>query len=255
VLYRFKGGRDAYYPSSSLLTNTSGVLFGTSAYGGGDCPSVSTQGCGTVFTLTPPAAGETAWTESVLYKFKGGSDGAYPYGSRLMADASGALYGATNGGGGGSACLDASYNDGCGTVFKLTPPAAGKTRWTESALYRFTGGSDGAYPVSGLIADSSGALYGETSEGGTVCNNSGLPASLPCGTVFKLTPPAGGQKTWIETVLLAFTGGSDGALPLGYDGLVAGPSGALYGTTFSGAQTCPSESLYGACGVVFQLNP
>ena len=71
------------------------------------------------------------------------------------------------GGASGSACGPF----GCGVVFKLSPGG------TETVLHFFTGGGDGALPQGGLIADSSGNLYGTTNGGGA----SGL------GTVFKLS--------------------------------------------------------------------
>jgi len=100
--------------------------------------------------------------------------------------------------------------------------------------FSFTGGSDGGAPVAGLIADTSGALYGTTSEGG-IGNN---------GTVFKLTPPAKGQTTWTETVLYRFTG-SDGSGPVA--GLIADNLGALFGTTLNGGISNN--------GTVFKLTP
>src|SRR5258708_13276520 len=88
------------------------------------------------------------------YPFTGGSDGGNPY-AGLIADAAGNLYGTTygsvNGGGGPS-----RY----GTVFELTPSG------TFTVLYSFTGGSDGANPRAGLIADAAGNLYGTTTFGG-----------------------------------------------------------------------------------------
>src|SRR5205823_5301731 len=107
------------------------------------------------------------WTQTVLYRFTGG-DGANPY-AGLISDASGALYGAASDGG--------AYN--AGTVFKLTPPATPDGTWTESVLYSFTGGSDGGFPVAGLMSDASGTLY-NTANGGGADND---------GTVFKLTVP------------------------------------------------------------------
>ena len=76
----------------------------------------------------------------MLYSFKGQPDGANPQGT-LIADTQGALYGTTVNGG--------SHNHG--TVFTLTPPAAGQTQWTESVLYSFTGGADGGTPVARRI--------------------------------------------------------------------------------------------------------
>jgi uncharacterized repeat protein (TIGR03803 family) len=109
-------------------------------------------------------------SERVIYTFKSFDDAATPQ-APLIADASGSLYGTSASGGGVYSC------DGqtCGTVFKLTKSRGG---YSESILYRFLGGSDGAFPLGGLLADASGALYGTTSIGG----------SANFGTVFKLTP-------------------------------------------------------------------
>jgi hypothetical protein len=172
VLYSFKGGKDGKAPLAGLIMDTSGAFYGTTEGAGiGRCSFSGGRGCGTVFELTPPGAGETGWTESVLYHFKGGRNGKFPSGGLIM-DTSGALYGTTTFGGTGK-----------GTVFMLTPPGAGETEWTESVLYRFQGGQDGASPAAGLITDTSGALYGTTLNGGTGCRSLG-----GCGTVFRLVP-------------------------------------------------------------------
>jgi uncharacterized repeat protein (TIGR03803 family) len=122
--------------------------------------------------------------ETVLYSFTGGTDGGYPF-AGLIADKHGALYGVTLQGGGGGNCAALS-SAGCGIVFKLTPPANGRTVWKETVLYTFCslpGCIDGAFPQADLIADKQGALYGTTQGGGSGNH----------GTVFKLTPPASGQ--------------------------------------------------------------
>jgi hypothetical protein len=71
-------------------------------------------------------------------------------------------------------------------VFKLLAHAGAGTGYSESVLYSFgAGGSnDGAFPFASLIADSAGALYGTTTQGGSGCT----PSSGGCGTVFKLVP-------------------------------------------------------------------
>jgi len=226
VLYRFTGGSDGAIPFAGLIADKEGALYGTTQNGG-------TGNNGTVFKLTPPAKGQTAWTETVLHSFcshpqpPGCSDGAAPR-AGLIADNQGALYGTTHGG----------ESPGTGTVFKLTPPLKGQTAWKETVLYNFCselGCSDGYEPRAGLIFDKEGSLYGTTEFGGTDNN----------GIVFKLTPPAKGQTAWTETVLQSFAGG-DGANPV-FAGLIVGNSGALYGTTYRGG------SANG--GTVFKLTP
>jgi uncharacterized repeat protein (TIGR03803 family) len=222
VLYSFTGGSDGGGPGAGLIADSSGNLYGTTEGGG-----VSGCGgtCGVVFKLAPPATASGAWTETVLHAFTGSpSDGGVPYFAGLIADSSGNLYGTTYFGG--------TSNDG--VVFKLTPPATASGAWTETVLYSFcslSSCSDGEYPYAGLIADSSGNLYGTTFEGGA----SGE------GTVFKLTP--GGT----EKVLYSFKGyPSDGSFP--YAGLIADSSGNLYGATYTGGNTSDG-------GVVFKLTP
>src|SRR6185437_7479795 len=114
-----------------------------------------------------------------------GTDGSIPT-APLLRTGTGTLYGTTKGGN--------------GTVFKLTPPAAGKTEWVLTTLYSFSGGKDGKTPSSGLVKDSSGALIGTTLSGGGKND----------GTVFKLTPPTTAGGKWTQSVLHAFTGGADG---------------------------------------------
>src|SRR2546427_9783858 len=100
---------------------------------------------------------------------------------------------------------------GAGTVFQLTPAG------TLTVLYAFTGGTDGAGPVAGVIQAADGNFYGTTSQGG----------ASNAGTVFQLTPAG------TLTVLYAFTGGStDGAPP--YAGLIQATDGNFYGTTANG---------------------
>lgn len=146
--------------------------------------------------LLPCSAQSPPYREVVLHSYAT-ADGIEPYPGVLGY--AGALYTATQ--------LGGVY--GYGTVFKLDKDGA-------STLYNFTGGSDGAEPHAGLIADKSGNLYGTTFYGGA----SGY------GTVFKVSP------TGSETVLHSFAGGSDGAYPSAI--LTRSPSGAVYGTASGG---------------------
>ncbi len=241
TLYRFKGGADGLNPFSVLVLNSSGTLVGTTVNGG---KASCTGGCGTVFQLKPAA--QVPWTKTLLYSFAG-NDGSNPYGS-LLLDPSGALFGTTNRGvpqPSGGYCF--SFRDGCGSVFKLTAPAAGKTLWTRTLVYAFKGGADGAQPVAaGLIRDSAGRLYGTTSAGG---DTSACPYlfQIDCGVVYRLTPPAAGQTKWTATTLHAFQGGVDGHTPYTDDHLLRDDKGIIYGSTLSGGTT--------GNGTIFSLTP
>lgn len=187
VLYNFTGQPDGANPYAGPLRDAIGNLYGTTTAGGA-------YGFGTVFKL------DTSGEETLLYSFAGGADGANPYSSGLIQDASSNLYGTTQGGG-----------SGYGVVFKLD------TTGNETVLHSFTGGADGANPdpYGRLIKDAKGNLYGTTYGGG-----SGY------GVVFKLDPAGS------ETVLHSFTGGADGANPEA--GLTQDTAGNLYGTTYGG---------------------
>ena len=206
---------DGYGPYGGVIFDAQGNLYGTT-FAGGNYNCQGRSSCGAVFELTPSG------TETLLYKFNGGSDGAGPY-APVIFDQNGNLYGTTEFGG----AFD------CGTVFQLTPSGI------ETVLYTFTCGSDGAYPyLAGLILDAEGNLYGATFNGGiTNCQ-------LGCGVVFKLTPSGA------ETVLYSFAGGADGANPLG--GLVMDAQGNLYGAA---AAQGANSSCWNGCGVVFELTP
>ena len=249
LLYRFGGGSDGYDPQGGLIAGPGGTLLGMTAAGGNSgCQSSytngnGTTGCGTIYQLTPPASG-AAWTKTVLHVFSGAADGGLPL-AALVADLSGSgvLYGTASTGGSGS-CSFGSNN--CGVVFALTPPAKGKTAWTETVLYSFTGGADGLAPT-GTLTVQGGVLYGTAMAGGYGCNIYG------CGTVFSLTPPAQGKSAWSFKALHAFQGGTDGGVPMA--AVFAAKSGALYGTTFQYGNAKIDCGRFIGCGTVFKLAP
>jgi len=217
ILYSFTGGTDGGGSDAGLILDAAGNLYGTTSGGGA-------YGFGTVFQMTPNSGG--TWTETVLYSFAGGSDGANPY-AGVIFDDGGNLYGTTMYGG----------NYGYGTVYEL---ALNSGTWTESVLYTFTGGKDGAIPGGDVILDATGNLYGETNNGGV----------LGRGVVFQLTPNSGGS--WTERVLHSFVGGSkDGSNPR-YASLIFDAAGNLYGTTADKGVRC---SYGGDWGTVFELMP
>jgi uncharacterized repeat protein (TIGR03803 family) len=216
TLVRFNN-KNGYSPECTLLMNKSGVLFGTT-YGGGRF------GQGTVFKLTPPAGGGTAWSHAIIHDFANKDDGSSPF-AGLIEDAAGNLYGTTFG-----LVQPGSW----GTVFELSPPAGGHQGWTETTLWNFAGGTDGGAIFAGLYADPTGALWGAASDGGTKGH----------GELFKLTPPAKGTSAWTKTDVGDFTG-ADGANPIGT--LALGPDGNLYGTASSGG----AENF----GTAFRITP
>lgn len=228
-LYNFAGGDDGAGTWSPVVFGPDGSLYGTTIAGGGSsCQQQGYSGCGTVFKLSPPAtACRTAlclWSETVLYRFSGGADGSLPY-AGVVFDQAGNLYGTTFLGG---TQQENCGEGGCGVVYELSPSSGG---WTESVLYGFAGGSNGAHPYYDVVFDNAGNLYGTT-------NSS--PFINSYGTVFQLAPSGSG---WTKTTLHSFQGGSDGVLPFG--GLIVDQSGNLYGTTNEGG-------TYGG-GTVFDL--
>jgi uncharacterized repeat protein (TIGR03803 family) len=216
---------DGGTPESALTLGPGGVLYGTTAQGGGlyDGGMGNPElGEGTIFSL---GSGEQP-----LFGFGNGNNAIYGVSpnSALAYDGNITFYGTTPAGGA----------HGAGTVYKSTG-GDGIT-----LLYTFGGAAnnDGAYP-NGVILDSEGNLYGTTSAGGS--------AGYNCGTIFKLAPAGGG--TYTETILHNFTGtgGStgDGGAPAA--GLIRDSSGNLYGTT--SGETCDANSS--GAGTVFKYKP
>jgi uncharacterized repeat protein (TIGR03803 family) len=154
VLHSFGNGTDGSGPGSALIGNPKSGLYGTTLNGGA-------YGVGTVFEVFKSGG---VWKENILHAFTGGSDGAQPL-AGLASSGTGVLYGTAVGGG----TVD------LGNVFELTESGG---VWSETQLYAFTGGSDGALPEGQVILDKFGALYGTASFGG----------AYNYGTVWKVVP-------------------------------------------------------------------
>ena len=164
VLHTFNG-RDGANSPSSLIFDSAGNLYGTTASGGNLslCGSlVYVSGCGVVFQLTPNTNG--TWKENVLHRFTG-ADGREPE-SGVVMDSDGNLFGTTFRG--GNSC-------DCGVVFELAPKSGGG--WSEKVLYRFLD-HPGDHPIAGLTLDATGDLFGTTLG----------DQSTTFGSVFELTP-------------------------------------------------------------------
>jgi uncharacterized repeat protein (TIGR03803 family) len=198
VLYSFSGG-DGSVPVSTLLLIESDV-YGVTSSGGA-------FGAGTVFRY-----GVLSKKLKTLYSFTGGADGSTPLGG-LVANPAGTLYGTARYGG--------AY--GQGVVFWIY-----KTGNYSGVFYNFSGGADGGQPLSGVISDSQGNLYGTAWQGGA-----------GYGVVFEVS------SSGTETVLHTFSGGADGSLPEG--GVVMDSKGNLYGNTYAGGTN--------GFGVVYALIP
>jgi uncharacterized repeat protein (TIGR03803 family) len=198
VLHAFTGGNDGSSGSAGrLILDLAGNIYGVTTAGGAN-------GDGIVFELTPA---KTGWTLLPLYAFKDQPDGALPYGG-LIFDNAGNLYGTT---------YYAGLHD-VGTVYELTHASG---RWIETVLYSFKGGTDGSSPISTLVSDKTGNLYGTTSDGGTGC---------ACGVIFKMAHNSDG--TWTETVPYRFPGAPGAGFA--YNGMVADSHGNFYGATTHG---------------------
>ena len=176
VLYSFQGVDDGSDPHGGVILDPLGNIYGTATKG-------DTYSHGTAFELTSTGGD---WTESTLYSFcaqSGCADGGSPEDS-LVLDAARNLYGTG------------------GVAFELSLGSGG---WNEAVLHQFgVVKGDGTGPYAGLILDAAGNLYGTTLGGGNQCGSS------TCGTVYELTPLAGGG--WKETILHRFHG-KDGYFP------------------------------------------
>ena len=213
VIHAFTGGTDGLGGSASrLLLDAAGNVYGVNTVGGAN-------GFGNVYELSPSGGGK--WQLTTLYSFKDQPDGASPYGG-LIFDKNGNLYGTT---------YYAGAND-LGTVYKLTHSNG---VWTESVLYSFKGGSDGDSPISTLVSDAKGNLYGTTSDGGA--------AGCGCGTIFRLSLDTGG--TWTESVAYRFPGTPKPGFA--YNGMVSDGKGNFYGTTVHGGSAND--------GTIYQFTP
>ena len=112
-------------------------------------------------------------------------------------------------------------------VAALLHTASPSAQSTFQVLHAF-GSGEGSVALGALVQTSDGNLYGTTQSGG----------GFNHGTIYQVTP--GGTVS----VVYAFTGGSDGGLPVA--GMVADTDGLLYGTTVFGGS---------GYGTVYRFNP
>ena len=187
VLWSFGAGDDGAFPFGGLIQGPDSAFYGTTDSGG-------TNARGTLYKIT------TDGMETILWNFGAGGDGSEPVGA-LALGSDGNFYGTTSAGG--------AY--GFGTVYKVSPTG------TETVLWSFGSGNDGATPRAGLLLANDGNFYGTTQKGGTANE----------GTVFSITTEG------TETVLWNFwTTVGDANEP--YAPLIQASDGNLYGTGSGG---------------------
>jgi uncharacterized repeat protein (TIGR03803 family) len=192
LIFAFSNTVQGNSPQGTVIGDGAGNLYGTTVFGG-------QYGLGTVYRLSPPAGGATAWTETVLHSFSGTGDGAAPESAGPATGPDGMIYGTTfyaSGQGGGWVYTPiygflASKNDSRhpigqlafdragnlygttlgqrlvpgGSVFRLAPPASGPA-WTQTRLYRCTNTGNGGAPRYGVWLDQASTVFGTMSYGG-----------------------------------------------------------------------------------------
>jgi uncharacterized repeat protein (TIGR03803 family) len=212
----FAFGSDGCDPNGALVFDAEGNLFGITGYGG-------TWNGGTAFQMSPMPDG--TWTYETIHEFNPNAADGYEPSSGFTLDQSGNLFGATYNGG--------SFN--LGTVFELSPNGG---NWTESILYSFAGGDDGANAQGNLVFDGQGNLYGVTFRGG---------GSKGYGAILRLMPN-GPNGAWTESSF-SMGNGPRGQGPLGP--VLLDGKGHLFGTTVDGGRD--KNGIIGH-GVVYRLN-
>ena len=172
TIYSFADKATGYNPVNGLARDAKGNLYGIALVSDSQCTG-GVLDCEIAFEISPPAVKGGAWTETQLHAFIGGKGDGVLVTGPLTVDGAGRVYGTTNQGGTGL-CSGV----GCGTVFRLNPPAQKGGTWTES-IYSFQGGSDGVGPNGGVVINgNTGALYGTTFGGG----------QFNAGTVYEIRP-------------------------------------------------------------------
>jgi uncharacterized repeat protein (TIGR03803 family) len=163
----------------------------------------------------------------ILHAFTGPPDGSGPGpNATIIRDAQGNLYG-TTAGGGDRKCQNGG-GAGCGTVYKVD------NQGNYTILYSFVGGStDGAFPISGVVQNSAGNLFGTTRGGNGVSS-----------TLYEV------NQSGEETTLFRFDNFADGDYANSAPTLDS--DGNLFGTTLYGGDSSCGFNGNG-CGVVYEM--
>ncbi len=217
-LYSFGAtANDAAEPEDALVQGPDGNFYGVSQFGGA-------HGNGTIFEMTP------AGVETVLYSFKGASDGGVPTAGLVLAT-DGDFYGTTGGGGA----------KGTGALYKITPAGVFSALYSFPALNANLDNSTGGYPNAALAIGQDGNLYGSCEFGGS--NGSGTifryanPGfySLTAPPVITTQPPA--RSGGLAGVYLTLSVSAKGEPPLTFQWLKSKTNVLTDGGDISGSAT------------------
>jgi hypothetical protein len=209
-----------------LMVGPDGSIYGTT-------PGQSASDNGSVFMLSPPGPGNTAWIKTELYRFRGGSDGAHPFAVLLLRGRS--LYGMTSTSG-TVGCRDCKP----GVAFRLVRSLK-DDKWRFSVIYRFGAYEEMPQNDDPFAIDDAGTLYATSPSGGVGCERG-------CGTVYQLSPETADRDAlWTKKIIHSFKGGTAGFQPSA--NVVIDRNGILYGS----AAYEPSCSPYNYCHAIFKL--
>jgi uncharacterized repeat protein (TIGR03803 family) len=227
LLYSFcsEGGSactDGLNPEAGLVQGIDGNFYGSTTQGGLACSAAtgSVPGCGTIFKITPSG------TLTVVHKFTGGADGAFP-GSRLVQGADGNFYGTAQ---------TYPFDEVSGLIFKATPTGQ------VSRLASLSSIPSGGGNEYGVFLASDGNFYGTKYYGGKNQCMSGYNI-VPCGSIYRVSPSGTGLDVY------SFMSSPDGAFPLAPP--IQGADGSLYGTTEGGGAFADNGNV--ELGTVYKL--
>ncbi len=247
VLYSFCSAgcsNDGSSPQAAVVVDVNGNLWGTTSAGGA-------HGHGLIFKLHNSGS---SWMLTDMYDFcptpdangycddGDNNNGFAGAGLSYAGAASGSLYDGTSKLYGVTA-LGGTAN--FGVVFRFNPGGSPAYKVLYQFCTTFGNCADGAVPLGAVTVDSSGNLFGTTSERGA--------ADGALGTVYELTS---GSPYWSETTLYTFCCSglayrpNQGGVPEA--GLIFDASGNILGTTTRGGSY---NNRSDGAGVEFKLTP
>jgi len=196
-----------------VVFGSDGALYGVTEGGGAAM-------AGTVYRVSPPEDGGKLWKKTIIWAFST-TDGNDPQG-QVAVDPANNVFAITDYGG----------TEGGGTLIELSPPHAKSAAWTETILQELDNNT-GYLPLSGLVSDANGVVYGITSAGGP--GGRGTVFSAGATQPFQILHASAGATDFLES----------------YAPLTVLSNGGLIGASyFGGVGPCTD-----GCGLLFELDP